>query len=56
MVLHIGIANEMEIHSSVPPISRQAKTPQTQKDEQLSRLSSPLKVGRPSGIKGGPFV
>lgn len=56
MVLHIGIANEMEIHSSVLPISRYAKIPQTQKAEQPRLPSSSFDAWRASEIKGGSFV
>lgn len=54
--LHIGIANEMEIHFSVLPISRHGKISQTQKDKQLKLPSSPFQTWRASEIKGASFV
>lgn len=54
MVLHIGIANEMQIHSSVLLISRLAKMPQTQKAKQPWLPSPPFDTRRE--IKTESFI
>ena len=52
MVLHTGIANEMEIHFSVLLISRYAKMSDTQRETAEAAVPPPAATRRPSEIKG----
>lgn len=53
MVLHIGIVNEMVIHSDVLPISRWAKISSARRRQTIEVLS---KTPRPQEMKEGSFV